>query len=202
MVIPLKTVAIADDFESTLQAGAATCGDQYQIVGQAKNGLEAITLVKIKKPQLLLLDLHMPMMDGMEVLKQVATLRTTAVVMMTGDPDPAKGREAMVLGASGFIQKPFEMTQIIPTLETAWHAFQTSASLTQEVVKLTDSLENRKLLDQAKGILMEQQGMSEEQAHKTLQKMSQDQAISLKDVCRSLIQVKSLLGRAAQRKAV
>jgi len=70
-----------------------------------------------------------------------------------------------------------ELSQIVPALETAWHAFQTSFSLSKEVASLVDSLETRKLLDQAKGILMEQQKMSEDQAHRTLQKMSQDQAI-------------------------
>lgn len=202
MVLPLKNVALADDFPSILDVLSAACKPLYNIVGQAKNGLEALTLVRSVQPQLLILDLHMPGMDGMEALKQIVPLKTTAVVIMTGDSDPAVARQAMDLGAYGYILKPLEFTQIVPVLETAWHCFQTSSTLTQEVARLTDSLETRKLLDQAKGILMEQQGMTEEQAHKTLQKMSQDQAISLKEVCRSLIQVRMLLGRAAQRKAV
>jgi AmiR/NasT family two-component response regulator len=198
----LKKIAIADDFPSLVEAFSRACSIHYTIVGKAATGLEAVTLVKALKPQLLLLDLHMPGLNGMEALKQIVPLRTTAVVIMTADADPENVRDAVNSGASGYILKPVEITQIVPALEMAWHAFQTSTTLTQEVARLTDSLETRKILDQAKGILMEQQGMTEEQAHKTLQKMSQNQAISLKEVCRSLIQVRMLLGRSAQRKAV
>ncbi len=185
-----------------LEMLAHACGSHYQIVGQVKTGFEAVALVKAVRPQLILLDIHMPGLDGLEALKQIVPLKTTAVVLMTGDTDPVKAREAMDFGASGYILKPFEVSQLMPALETAWHSFQTTSTLVQEVAKLTDSLKTRKLLDQAKGILMEQQGMTEDQAHKTLQKMSQDQAISLQEVCRSLIQVRTLLGRTQQRKAV
>jgi response regulator NasT len=197
----LKNIAIADDFPSLVDALSNACSLHYTIVGKAATGLEAVTLVRALKPQLLLLDLHMPGMDGLEALKQIVPLRTTAVVIMTADADPKNAHEVMNAGANGYILKPVELSQIVPALETAWHAFQTSFILSQEVASLTDSLETRKLLSQAKGILIEQQKMTEEQAHKTLQKMSQDQAISLKEVCRSLIQVKMLLGRTVPRKA-
>lgn len=202
MVNILKMIAIADDSSSMVEALSTACGSHYEVVGKAFNGMEAVTLVRTLKPQLLLLDLHMPVLDGMEALKHITGLKTTAVVMMTGDGDPAKAQEAMAIGASGYIRKPLDLSQLVPALETAWHSFRNSASLTLEVLRLSETLETRKLLDQAKGILIEQQKMTEEQAHKTLQKMSQDQAISLKEVCRSLIQVRTLLGRAAQRKAV
>ena len=179
------------------------CSDHYQIVGQGRYGLEALTLVKTLKPQLLVLDLHMPGMDGLEVLRQIVPLQTTAVVILTADEDPQKAGEAMDLGACGYVTKPFEYSQVVPMLETAWHAFQAVQVLQSELAVLNETLDTRKLLEKAKGILMLQQGLSEEAAHKTLQKLSQDQAISLKEVCRSIIQVRMVLGKSApQRKAV
>jgi len=202
MVEPLHSVAFADDEVGILQVLQMACEGHYEIVARAHNGLEAVTLVRTLKPQLMVLDLHMPVMDGMEALRQISALKTTAVVMLTADQSPLVARQAMDLGASGYVAKPFEFSQIVPMLETAWYSYQSTRSLRKEVFDLTESLETRKLLERAKGILMEQQGFSEDQAHKTLQKMSQDQAVSLKEVCRSLIQVKSLLGRSIQRKAV
>lgn len=199
MVIALKSLAFADDHEPILQALKTAC-NHYQIVGVARNGAEAVNLVKMTRPQVLLMDLHMPVMDGLEALKEIVALGSTAVVIMTADSNPEHARVAMEIGACGYVAKPFEASQIIPTVESAWHQFEAQSALRKEIKDLNDNLETRKLLEKAKGILMEQQGMSEEQAHKTLQKMSQDQAITLKEVCRSLIQVRALLGKASQKK--
>jgi AmiR/NasT family two-component response regulator len=200
MMEPLRTVAFVDDEPGILQVLRIACEGQYQVVGQGSNGLDAITLVKSLKPQVLVLDLHMPVMDGLLALRQIVALETTAVVFLTADQDPAVAREAMDLGACGYVTKPFEFSQVVPMLETAWHRFQSAHLLREQVATLSDSLETRKLLERAKGILMEQQGYTEDQAHKMLQKMSQDQAISLKEVCRSLIQIRMVLGKMAQQK--
>src|SRR5258708_3872878 len=200
MVEPLKTVAFVDDDSGIREVLRIACEKRYQVLGQGCNGLDAITLVKSLKPQVLVLDLHMPVLDGFLALKQIVVFNTTAVVILTADQDPVVAREAMDFGACGYITKPFEITQIVPVLETAWHRFQSTDVLRKEVAVLSDSLATRKLVERAKGILMEQQGFSEEEAHKILQKMSQDQAISLKEVCRSLIQIRMVLGKTAQQK--
>ncbi len=194
---PLKTVAFADDEPGILQVLKLSCELKYKIVGTAKNGEEAIALVKAKRPDVLILDVHMPVLDGLEALKQIAALKTTAVVILTADQDPAVARAAMDLGASAYMTKPFEFSQVVSVLESAWHHHQIVTSLKEQARSLSETLENRKLLDKAKGILMEQQGFSEETAHKTLLKMSQDQGILLKDLCRSVIHLKTMLGKGA-----
>jgi AmiR/NasT family two-component response regulator len=196
---PLLTVAFADDEPGIIQVLQLACQSQYQIVGTAKNGLEAIQLVQSAKPNILVLDNHMPVLAGVAALKQIAALKTTAVVILTADPDPKLARLAMDDGACGYILKPFEYGQIIPGFETAWHHFQQMQNLAHELAEMSENLATRKLLEKAKGILIEQQNFTEEMAHKTLQKMSQDQGISLKEICRSLIQVKLVLGKASQR---
>ncbi len=199
---PLKNVAFADDEPGILRALEMACGTHYKIVGQATNGLEAISLAKSFQPQVLILDVHMPVLDGFEVIRQIAPLKTTAVVVLTADTDAGIAQKAMDLGAAGYLAKPFEFSQVIPMIESAWHHFQSMSSLQKEVLTLSENLETRKLVEKAKGILMEQQGMTEEMAHRTLQKLSQDQAISLKEVCRSLIQVRTVLGKTVQQRKV
>ena len=87
-------------------------------------------------------------------------------------------------------------------MEMAWHQFQIVTDLQKELSALNETLETRKLLEKAKGILMEQQGFTEESAHQTIRKMSQDQGIAIKEVCRSIIQVKMVLGKMAPKRVL
>ena len=197
----LLTYIIADDDASIVRVlELALKSKGYTCLGATANGLHAIELVREKKPQLILLDFHMPGLDGLTATKKITEIGTTAVVLFTGDSNPDLPRQAMDLGASGYLQKPFEVDHLVATMESAWHAFTTERHLTGTIRDLNDTLETRKLVEKAKGILMEQQHFTEEAAHKMLQKMSQDQGISLKEVCRSVIQVKMVLGKSAHRK--
>jgi two-component system, response regulator PdtaR len=203
MTIPLKTIAIAED-ESALcnlmKQGVSRLG--YEVVGVAGNGDQAIEIVKAKKPQLILMDIHMPLLDGLEAAKKIIALQQTAVVLLTGDGDPILARQALDIGICGYILKPFDVAQLGPTMETAWHRFQVVTDLQKQMRALTETLETRKLLEKAKGILMEQQGLSADSAHKVIQKMSQEQGLAIKEVCRSIIQVKMVLGKMAPKRVV
>jgi len=197
MTDALKTVAIADDEPTLVAVLPEVCLQLgYQLTGVAANGEEAVELVRKTRPNLILLDFHMPVLDGLEATRQIAALGCTAVVLLTGDNDPEIARKAMDLGACGYVKKPFEVSSMSAFMETAWHRFQTQNALHEKARLLDEALELRKLLEKAKGILMEQQGFSEEQSHKTLLKMSQDQGIALKEVCRSVIQVRMILGKS------
>jgi len=199
---PLKTIALVDDQPDDcelLRRVIVALG--YTIVGVAQDGSGAVELVKREKPQALVMDVHMPGMDGMDALKMIAPLGTTAVIMLTSDSNIELVRQAMSWGACGYVSKPFTTANIAIALESAWHRAQAVAASEAENKNLRELLEVRKLTEKAKGILMEQQGFSEEEAHHCLQKMSQDQGIPLKEVCRSLIQVRMVLGKIGSRKA-
>ncbi len=204
MTISLKTIAIATEDEKglseLLQRGLVQQG--YDIVGVARNGEEAIEIVKLKKPQLILMDVHMPLLNGMEAAKRIIAMQQTAVVLLTGDANPNLAHQALDMGICGYVQKPCDLAQLQPILETAWHQFQVVTGLHKQMDSLTEMLETRKLLEKAKGILMEQQGLSEESAHTAIQKMSQEQGITIKEVCRSVIQVKMVLGKMAPKRAI
>src|SRR5437016_3125502 len=138
MTQPLKTIAIADDepgIRSVLQTIASDLG--YQVVGVASNGTEAVDVVRQKKPQAILLDIHMPVLDGLEATKQIVELGTTAVVLLTADLNPELARQAMDIGACGYMLKPFDSTQIAAILESAWHRLQTEKAL-MDKTKLLD----------------------------------------------------------------
>src|SRR5579864_4157175 len=190
----LKTVAFAEDDAGILKVLRLACQPKYDVVGMAKTGAEAISLVREVRPNILIMDLHMPVMNGLEALKQIVPLKSTAVIMLSADQDPFMAHQAMDFGACAYMSKPFELSQIEPAMESAWHRFQTQGALEEQTRVLTENLEVRKLLEKAKGILMEQQGYTEEEAHRTIQKLCQDQGISVKELCRSLIQVKKVLG--------
>lgn len=201
MTLPLKSIAIAeDDITVTRCIERVVSQHGYKVVGTAANGIDALHLVRTQQPHLIIMDIHMPVMEGLEAAKQIIALETTAVVMVTADTDPSLARQALDLGVAGYILKPCQCDQIVPLLESSWHRFQTIRSLRQEMRQLTETLETRKLLDKAKGILMEQQGFSEQEAHQTIQKMAQDQGLTIKELCRSLIQVKMILGSKTKAK--
>lgn len=206
MGLPLKTVVVADDEQGIRDLLKRVLSEGgYDVLACATNGQEAVELTKLHKPHLLIMDVHMPEMDGLKAAKAVVGLSSTAIVLLTADQNPILARQALDLGVCAYMTKPFELAQLVPILESAWHHFQTTKTLHAEVSALQETLETRKLLEKAKGILMEQQGFSEQEAHQTIQKMSQDQGVSIKELCRSLIQVRMVLGAkpgaAARRKA-
>jgi response regulator NasT len=191
-------IAIVDDEPGMIQLIRLACDQKYQVVGTAANGADAIELVKKTSPHVLIMDLHMPVMDGLTALKAITELKTTAVVMLTAETSLEAVRQAMALGAAHVMNKPFDAAQLVPAIESAWHHHQVVSALNDQANELRETLETRKLLEKAKGILMEQQGFTEEEAHRMIQKMSQDQGLPVKDVCRALIQVKMVLGGKAK----
>jgi AmiR/NasT family two-component response regulator len=194
MITPLNAIAIADDDDAVHALLTRIFpGLGYRCLGAAKNGLEALAIAKEKKPQLMVVDIHMPVMDGLAATREIAKLGTTAVVIMTGDMSPDISQSAADAGASAFMRKPFDLYQVSAVLESAWRQFLSTQNLQKENRTLQESLETRKLVEKAEGILM-QQGLSEPAAHQALQKMSQDQGLALKDVCQSLIHVRMILG--------
>lgn len=165
----------------------------YEVVGSAANGREAVSLVSELHPDLVLMDIKMPLMDGVEATKNIMEKSPTAVVMLTAYGDEGLVQDAVDAGASAYLVKPVSKQQLGPALQMALGKFEELMRIEGQVEDLREALEARKVIDRAKGILMQRAGLSEEQAYAKLRKISQDRSTPMKDVAREVIEASELL---------
>ncbi len=166
----------------------------YEVVGEAQDGLEAVTKARELKPDAILMDVHMPGQTGIAATEQIMLERPTAIVMLTAYSERELVESALKAGASGYLVKPVSDEQIQPALEVALNRYSELTDLREELADLKEALETRKLVERAKGILMQRFQLSETEAYKRLQKLSRDRRQSLKLTSEQLIAAAELLG--------
>ncbi|MDP1720160.1 MAG: response regulator [Candidatus Nanopelagicaceae bacterium] len=157
----------------------------YQVVGQASNGQEAIDLVKENKPDLAILDVKMPMMDGISAAEEI--IHIAPVLMLTAFSQKELVERARDAGVMAYVVKPFSVTDLIPAMEIAMSRHKQMTSLASEVADLQERLETRKLIDRAKGILMAALNLSEPEAFSWIQRAAMDRRMSMKEVALAVI---------------
>ena len=157
----------------------------YQVVGQASNGLEAIELVKEKKPDLAILDVKMPLLDGISAAEEI--IHIAPVLMLTAFSQKELVERARDAGVMAYVVKPFSVTDLIPAMEIAMSRHKQMISLASEVADLQERLETRKLIDRAKGILMAALNLSEPEAFSWIQRAAMDRRMSMKEVALAVI---------------
>jgi two-component system, response regulator PdtaR len=160
--------------------------DGHEVVGEARDGAEAIEIARRVKPDVIFMDVKMPGMDGITAAAAISGERLAPVVMVTAFSQTAYIEKATAAGAMAYLVKPFEKKDILPAMQVAVARFAESRALEDEVGDLTQRLETRKLLDRAKGLLM-QSGMSEPDAFRRLQKLAMDNRKSLREVAEAVI---------------
>jgi AmiR/NasT family two-component response regulator len=175
-----------------LQASVAKLG--YEVVGEARDGEEAVTAAARLKPDAILMDIRMPKLDGIAATEQIMQARPTAIVMITAYNERELVNAALRAGASGYLVKPVSDEQIEPALKVALSRFGELNELRGEVADLKGALEARKVVERAKGILMRRLQASEDEAYRHLQKLSRDRRQSLKDTAQQVIAAAELLG--------
>jgi two-component system, response regulator PdtaR len=158
----------------------------HEVVGEARDGAEAIALARAVKPDIVFMDVKMPNVDGIEAASAIAAESIAPVVMVTAFSQAGLVEEAAQAGAMGYVVKPFSRSDIVPAMQIAVSRFAEVAALEAQVGDLTERLETRKALDRAKGILMAG-GLSEPEAFKRLQKLAMDRRISLREVAEAVI---------------
>ena len=141
----------------------------FAVVGQTGRGDEAVDLVRELRPDLAILDIKMPGLDGLSAARQIADERSTAVLILTAFSQRDLVEQARDAGAMSYIVKPFERSDLIPAIEVALGRFAELRALENEVGDLTERLEARKTIDRAKGVLMDSHSMSEQEAWRFLQ---------------------------------
>ncbi|MEN9679955.1 MAG: hypothetical protein RLZ57_1084 [Actinomycetota bacterium] len=157
----------------------------YEIVAQASNGAEAIELVEMHKPDLAIMDINMPIMDGLTAAEKIVT--STPVLMLTAFSQRDLVTKASEIGVMGYVVKPFTINDLIPAMEVATSRFRVMSELTKEVADLSQKLEVRKLVDKAKGILMKALNLSEAEAFSWIQKTAMDRRLTMKEVAEAVI---------------
>ena len=158
-----------------------------EVVGIAKNGKDAIALCRSEQPEVVLMDIQMPEMDGIEATRQIMQEHPTCVVMLTAHGSPSYVEKAEAAGAMAYLVKPVSGEQLLPALEMAQRRFKDFVSLQKEMAELQESMEARKLIEKAKGLLMQRAGLNEADAFKRLQKLAMDRRQPIKTIAEKVI---------------
>ena len=160
----------------------------YDVVGEAGDGQQAIDLATELKPDLVILDVKMPVLDGLSAAERIVADQIAPVVMLTAFSQRELVERAVEAGAMAYVVKPFGKADLIPAIEVSVSRHQQMRALAGEVEDLTDRLETRKVLDRAKGRLQADHGMSEPEAFRWIQKAAMDGRRSMREVAEAVLE--------------
>ena len=159
----------------------------YNVIGEAANGREAISLARHLKPDLAILDVKMPEIDGISAAELIVSEKLAAVLMLTAFSQRELVERARDAGAMAYLVKPFSIGDLTPAIEMALGRYAQIQALEAEVGELGERLEARKLVDRAKGVLMTNLGISEPEAFKWIQKAAMDQRSSMSAISEGVL---------------
>ena len=189
-VPPLTTrVVIAED-EALIRLDLKEMLEEegYSVVGEAGDGEQAVELAREHRPDLVILDVKMPKMDGISAAEKIAEESIAPVLMLTAFSQRDLVERARDAGAMAYLVKPFSKSDVVPAIEMAVSRFTELKALEKEIEDLTQRLETRKLVDRAKSVLQTQYGLQEPAAFRWIQKTSMDRRMSMQQVAEAVIQ--------------
>jgi response regulator NasT len=159
----------------------------YDVVGEAGDGETAVRLAEDLKPDLVILDIKMPIMDGLAAAEKIAGSRIAPVVILTAFSQRELVERARAAGAMAYLVKPFQKSDLVPAIEIALSRYSELTVLESEVASLTERLETRKIVERAKGQLMAAYTMTEPQAFKWIQRTAMDHRMTMREVADRII---------------
>jgi AmiR/NasT family two-component response regulator len=159
----------------------------FEVCAEARDGDEAVQLARTMEPDLALLDVKMPKLDGIEAARKILEERPIPIVMVTAYGEKELVSRAIEAGVFGYLVKPFRETDLLPAIETARARYEELAALREEAESLADALAARKAIERAKGLLMAKEGLSEQDAFARLRKASQVSGRPLKVVAEAVV---------------
>ena len=159
----------------------------YSVVGEAGDGETAVRLTQELLPDLVILDVKMPVLDGISAAAQITGLRLAPVVMLTAFSQRDLVERAIAAGAMAYLVKPFAKADLLPAIEVAVSRYSQLTALEAEVEDLAARFEARKAVDRAKGVLQTEHGLSEPEAFRWIQKASMDRRVTMKAVAEAVI---------------
>jgi response regulator NasT len=187
-VSKLKVVIVEDD-PTIREFLNTTLQDQlgHQVVGEAATGTDMVRTVLSLEPDVVIFDIHLPHLDGLEALREIYKTRIVAAVAITADRDQALVQRAMEEHVLAFLVKPVEAHQLGPALQVAWARFEELSSLTAENASLRQTLNNRKIIERAKGVLMKRHRWSEADAFRRLQRGAMNRRVPMVDLAQAIL---------------
>ncbi|BCI53660.1 transcriptional regulator [Mycolicibacterium litorale] len=184
-----RRVLIAED-EALIRMDLAEMlrDEGYEIVGEAGDGQEAVELAEALTPDLVIMDVKMPRRDGIDAASEIASKRIAPIVILTAFSQRELVEKARDAGAMAYLVKPFNVNDLIPAIEVAVSRFGEIHALEEEVATLSERLETRKLVERAKGLLQANQGMTEPEAFKWIQRAAMDRRTTMKRVAEVVLE--------------
>lgn len=184
-----RTVLVAEDeslirldIVETLQAAG------YDVVGEAGDGERAVELATELRPDLIVMDVKMPKMDGITAAEKIGAAKIAPVVLLTAFSQKELVERASEAGALAYVVKPFTQNDLLPAIEIALARWDQIRTLESEVADLADRFETRKVVDRAKGLLNQRMGLSEPEAFRWIQKASMDRRLTMAEVAHAVIE--------------
>lgn len=189
----LKILAVEDEglVAAALTAHLGTLG--HRVVGLAKDGQEAVECASRLDPDLIIMDVRIPIMDGIETTRAILGRKPTPIVLLTAYADESLARRAGEAGVMAYLVKPADRKQLSSTIEVALARFEELEALRREVRDLKGALETRKVVEQAKGVLMNRLKLSEGEAFRRMQQTSRNTRTGLKEVAAMILKAEALL---------
>lgn len=184
---PLRVLVAEDEALIRLDLVELLTAEGYQVIGEAGDGEEALALARSLEPDLVVMDVKMPKMDGITAAAAIAEERIAPVVMLTAFSQRELVERARDAGAMAYVVKPFDASDVVPAIEIAIGRFAEIRAVEAEVADLEERFASRKAVDQAKGLLQEGLGLSEAESFRWIQKTAMDLRKSMREVAEGVI---------------
>lgn len=160
----------------------------YEVVGEAEDGMDAVTLCRELKPDFIIMDINMPIMTGLEAAKIINEEKLTGfIIVLTAYRDKEIAEKAVNIDIMGYIVKPVDENMLIPAIKIALNKYHQMEAMKKEYGRTREALDDRKYLDRAKGILMEKKKMTEKEAHAYIRKLAMDKGRSMAEISKMLL---------------
>ena len=164
---------------------------QYEVVAEAGDGAQAVELARSAHPDICILDVKMPVMDGIEAVSVITEEEIAPTILLTAYSDKELVDRAKAAGVFAYLVKPFKPSDLPPAIEVARTRFEQNRELGKEVSSLTEKLEARKLIDRAKGIIMDEHQVNESEAYRRIQLQSMNLRKTMREVAEAIILAKA-----------
>jgi two-component system, response regulator PdtaR len=187
VLLPIRVVVAEDEAIIRLDLKETLEEEGYEVVGETGRGDEAVQLVRDLKPDLAILDVRMPGLDGLSAAREITGERLAAVLVLTAYSQRNLIEEARDAGALAYVVKPFQRSELIPAIEVALGRHREMRAIEDEVTSLEEQLATRKLTDRAKGKLMDDYGMRENDAWNFIQKTAMNERAKKGDIAQRII---------------